>query len=446
MAQNESAVTMEALFGEKTAVEKAIENVTPEDAAATTKADVIFKFRDLLPEDQLAKLKKNAPAVSERMVQDYNQIFNFGGAVLQKMNDASTAMLNAQRGIDVPEAEYIVNDLLREIDGYNKKFSYVKQVDGLISKIKDMFGSARYSLKAMIRESKPIADKLVIAEGELRNMELKLEDNITRGRQLHKQINETLDEVVTVLAALEEIIEVSRADLEEIEHTLEDAKKGGANDMSVVEYKGKRMSNKELDELRTMYVHGVGEMEKTWFDWRQQFFLGYAQAPSILNISLVSASMRRRVQVFRTMGIPSARSSLAMWQQAALAKAGAEMGNSVSDGTNRLVQDAFAATGDAVTEVAKAAQSPVLSQETVLAAFNSIQAQCEALVTADREGREARKRNIAVMEQSERGIKETFDKSRSELIKNALNSTAAASAEAAATDNDDLLAQLGRSA
>lgn len=426
-----------------TPLEKALSNVAPEDAAATNMEQVKFQFRDLLNAEQLKELKANAPAVTTKMIGDYNAIIQFGAPVLEKLNASSTQLLEAQRGIKVPEAEIIVNDLLREIDGYSAKFRN-KKMENALDRIGAFFRGASYSLKTMVRESKPIVVKIDMAETKLREMELKLADNVTRGQQLHKNTTQTLEDVVAVLAALEEIIEVARTEFGSLDSCLKDAEAKETKDSPIVtvEYNGKTISLNELRDRHTAYANGISELEKTWFDWRQQFFLGYAQAPSVLNLILVSATMQRRCQVFRTMGLPSARTSLAMWQQAALAKEGAEMGTAVQAGTNKLIQEAFQATGQAVAETAMAAQTPVISEETVFEVISSVKAQCEGLVAADKWGREMRARNLQALEAGEAGIKQTFTDSRRALVENAVSATRQKQ-ELAPAPESDILTKMG---
>jgi uncharacterized protein YaaN involved in tellurite resistance len=446
-------INMSALLGSPesnpepaTPLERALAQVEPEDASADKMEQVKFQFRDLLDAKQLTELKANAPAVANKMISDYNSIISFGEPVLTKLNAGSVQLLEAQREIKVPEAEIIVNDLLREIDGYSAKFRNEK-IEGALDKLVSFFKGATYSLKTMVRESKPIIDKLDLAEVKLREMELRLADNVTRGQQLHKNTNATLENVVAVLAALEEIIEVAKAEYTEIDAALRDAeaKETKESPIITVELKGKTISLNELRNLHTTYANGISELEKTWFDWRQQFFLGYAQAPSILNLILVSATMQRRCQVFRTMGLPSARTSLAMWQQAALAKEGAEMGTAVQQGTNKLIQDAFKATGAAVAETAMASQTPVISEETIFEVITSIKTQCEGLVAADQWGREQRAKNLKALEAGEAGIKHDFTESRRALVQNAVNATRKPQ-ELAPAPESDILTKMGVSA
>lgn len=443
-------VNMDALLGTAesnpvptTALEKALAKVEPDDAAAEEMSQVKFQFRDLLDDNQRAALTKAGPALALKMVESKNEILKFGEPVLTKLNSTSTQLLKAQKDIEIPEAEVIVNDLLREIDGYSAKYRN-KDIENAVNKIVTFFKGAGYSLKSMVREAKPIADKIDLAEVKLREMEIKLADNVTRGEQLHAYTTDSLKDVVAVLAALEEVVEVARKEYSEIDALILAADKASTkeNPMISVEYKGNKITLNELRDIHSRYSTGVKEMEQTWFDWRQQFFLGYATAPTVLNLALVSFTMQRRCQVFRTMGLPAARRSLAMWQQAALAQQGAKTGTAVQSGTNKLIQDSFEAAGQAVAEVAMASQTPTISEETVFAVIDSVKAQCEGLVAADKWGREMRSRNIAALEAGEVTIQQSFTGSRRALVANTLTA-AQQPQELAPVPDKDVLQALG---
>jgi uncharacterized protein YaaN involved in tellurite resistance len=423
-----------------TALEKVLETVTPDDAAAATPAEATFEFRSLLTPEQRADLERNAPNVARQMVDDFQAIIRFGEPVLTKLNASSSQLLEAQREIKVPAADDMVNDLLREMDGFQKKYRN-ERIEGAVQKVVHFLRSAQYSLKTLVREAKPIADKIDIVEVKLKEMELRLADNVTRGQQLHQNTVDTLQDVVAVLAALEQISDVIKADFDAADAALRGADTAG--DLAAVTFHDKTMTVNELREVHGQLAAAVSEVEKTWFDWRQQFFLGYAQAPSLRNLILVSATMQRRCQVFRTMGLPSARTSLAMWQQAALAQEGAEMGTAVQKGTNELVRGAFEATGQAVTETAKASQTPLIDEETIWSILESIKVQCDGLVAADKWGREVRARNLKALEQGEGTIRTTFTESRRQLVANAVAATSSSSVEAAPLPEKDILGALG---
>lgn len=423
----------------ETPLESALSDVSPAEAAASTPAEAKFEFRSLLSDDQRAALKASAPAVAERMVKDYNQILNFGTPVLEKMNQASVALLNEQKDIKIPEADQIVNNLLREMDGYNSKYRNMKMED-LGAKIAKFFGGAGYTIKTMIRDAKPIASRLDEAEVKVREMEINLGSNSDRARKLHQQTLETMDDVVAVLASLEEIAAYLHAKFDKADALLKKA----ADKEQQITFEGEKYSLSEFKEYHADLAQGISEIEKSWFDWRQQFFLGFASAPTLRNLILVSASMQRRLLVFRTQGIPSARRGLAMWQQAALAKQGAEMGDSLQKGTNAMIQGSFEASADAVKHVAMAAQAPVITEETVFAIIDSVKQQAQSLIDADKWGRDMRAKNLAALERGEKEIATVDAEGRRQMVANATAAASSKNLESAPDLPDgDILSQLG---
>jgi len=379
-----------------------------------------FQFRSLLTEEQKASLRAGAPALAAKMTTDLNTVVTFGGPVMRKLNDASTQLLDAQRGITIPAADQLVNDVLREMDGFEKKYRNVR-LEELGKKARRRFRGARYTYTTMVRESKPITDKLDLAEVKVQEMENRLADNITRGQLLHQQSLEHMHSVVGVLASLEEVIDIVRADVADASQTLSAAQSSGAG--SVV-WKGETISTDAMSEVHARLATSLSEIEKSWHDWRQQFFMGFANAPSTRNLVMTQFSLRRRLATFRTMGIPQARQSLALWQQAALAREGAELGDAVQTGVNKIIQQSFGATTEAVTNAANAAQAPVITEETVWSIVDSVREQCRAIVAADIAGRELRERNLAALEAGEVTIKDEFTAAQNQLARNALDSGA----------------------
>ncbi|MDR2381552.1 MAG: toxic anion resistance protein [Bifidobacteriaceae bacterium] len=429
----------------QTPLEKALTEVAPADAAAQAPGEAKFQFRSLLSPDQVKALKTGAPALAGKMIGDMNAIIQFGEPVLTKMNAATVQLLDAQRSIRVPDADQLVNDLLREMDGFEKRFRN-KTMEENVSKLKKWFKSTKYTVATLARESKPIVDKLDLAEGKLLDMENKLGENVTRGQLLHKQTLEHMDQVVAVLAALEEVAEVIRAEFKQADDVLAAATEGPEGEATSVEWKGEQITVGELREIHANLAAASSELGKTFVDWRQQLFMGFAHAPATRNLVLTQFSLRRRLQTFRTMGIPSARHSLALWQQSALARDGAEMGMAVQEGVNKMIRQSFDETAKTIGMVAEASQAPVISEETVWAVIDSVKRQCQAIVAADAAGRQLRERNVKALEAGEVTIKDELQETQRKLAQQALDgvpSEADSRAVEAKPAEDDLLGQMG---
>lgn len=420
-------------------LESALASVTPDDAVAATPAKAKFEFRSLLSDEQRAALTKSAPQVAERMLKDYNVILNFGAPVMEKMNQASILLLNEQKDIKLPEADQIVNNLLRELDGYNAKYRNMK-MEEFGQKILKFFRGAGYTVKTMVRDAKPIVSRLDEAEVKVRQMEIDLGSNSDRARKLHEQTLATMDDVVAVLAALEEVAAYLHTKFDKADAVLQ---KAGDVEKQIT-FEGTKYSLSEFKEYVADIAQGLSEVEKSWSDWRAQFFIGFASAPTLRNLILVSASMQRRLLVFRTQGIPSARRGLAMWQQAALAKQGAEMGTSLQKATNQMIQESFGAAADAVGAVAMASQAPVITDQTVFSIIDSVRKQAQSLVDADRWGRDQRAKTLAAFESGEKDITKITDEGRRQLVANSMNAASGKHLESAPDmPQGDILAELG---
>ncbi|MDF1487984.1 toxic anion resistance protein [Tessaracoccus caeni] len=414
-----------------TPLEAAIAEAPADEAQVATLKEATFQFRSLLTEKQLSDLTRGAPMLAKKFVADVNQIVAFGGPVMKKMNDASRQLLDAQRHIRVPEADAVVNDMLREMDGFEKKWRFV-ELENAAKSVVGWFRKSKYTLTTMVREMKPMVDKIDLAEVKLQEMETALADNIARGQLLHKQTLENMDDVVAVLAALEQVIEEIRSEFEEADRALTEA-----SSTEVVTYKGELTSVSKLREVHSALSFALSETEKTWSDWRSQFFLGFAHAPATRNLVVTTFALRRRLAAFRTMGLPSARQSLAMWQQAAFAKEGAALGTAVQEGTNKLIRGAFAETAQAIDKVAQASQAPVITEETIWSVIDSVKAQCSSIVAADKAGRALRARNLEALERGEAMIEDAVITSHRALADASKRSGAASPAAGTPVDGGD---------
>jgi uncharacterized protein YaaN involved in tellurite resistance len=120
------------------------------------------------------------------------------------------------------------------------------------------------------------------------------------------------------------------------------------------------------------------------------------------------------------------------------------MGESLQKGTNALIQGSFEASADAVREVSKAAQAPVITEETVFAVIDSVKQQAQSLIDADKWGRDLRQRNLAALERGEKEIATVDAEGRRQLVANAVAAASPKQLESAPdVPAGDILAQLG---
>jgi uncharacterized protein YaaN involved in tellurite resistance len=129
-----------------------------------------------------------------------------------------------------------------------------------------------------------------------------------------------------------------------------------------------------------------------------------------------------------------------MWQNAALAEQSAEMGQAFIDVTNQLVQKSFGAAADATEKVAAAAEAPLLTAETGLAIVQSVKRQCEAIIAADRWGRQQRAQLLPQMQTGEADLAGAESAMRRQLVAGSLAAASHQVAPAPVPDSDILAA------
>ncbi|MDR2566897.1 MAG: toxic anion resistance protein [Bifidobacteriaceae bacterium] len=426
------AVDMASLLGDPKAnpvaespLAKALASVPPDEAVAEV-PQAHLEFRSLLAPDQRELLAGRGVELANRLLADRNALLDFGQSALAKVNQTSSELLAAQRDIELPEADQVVNGILRQLDGFSAQFESGK-VKGLMNKLRHAMRSGKSTLKAMYRESKSIEQRLDAAAGQTRQLELRLADNVSRGQQLYKANDDSLTGLVGVLAALEQVRE-------------EGAKRAAEMEARLASTPADDPGRAGLEEEAQTLAEAIQAVELTLFDWRQQFFLAYALSPAVRNLIGVSFTMQRRLQVFRTMGLPGGKKSLVMWQQAALAKESGEVGQALADGTARLIEGAFQAAGQAVAETAKAAQAPILPEQAIWTIRDSIKAQCDGLVEASRWGRAVRGQLLTAMETSEREIGAAVTEARTTIVREVLADVQSPTPQAPTPDADILQA------
>lgn len=426
---------------EETALEHEVNTVDAEEFKVKRPEDTSIKFRNQLDEKDLEAVRKAAPDLAKKMVKDYTFIIDFGAEVMEDLDNVSSRMLEEQKGIKLPEADQAVNGILKELDGYSAKYADPK-TRNFFNKIVQKFKGSTYTIKNMVRDAKPIADKLDIAKAEILQMELKLQDNVRRGQELRKVTVKTVDDLVKVLALFEEIIDVSRQEAVAMDNKRKVAEAAGPD--SVITWEDKKYTIEEFNEILQNQVNAIGEMEKTWFAWRQKFFIYTANISAIRNIVTTSIGLLRTCHRVRTDAIPAAKHQITAWQQAELANQGAEMANRANEGVDRLIAGASKGMAEAVIKGSEANQRPMLSENTIVAMTEDLKRQFTAMVEAENKGREVRARNLGIMEQSEKAIAQASEEARQALLENAMAVVRENTATSNKSEADDILSILNK--
>lgn len=439
LTNDKNQVEVEVEVVEQTSLENEIGKANTEEFKVKKPEDTSIKFRNQLDAKDLEAVQKAAPDLAKKMSKDWRFIIDFASEVMEDLNNVSSRMLEEQKNIQLPEADQAVNGILKELDGYSAKYADPK-TKSFITKIVAKFKGSTYTIKNMVRDAKPISDKLDIAMAEIYQMELKLNDNVLAGSELRKTTIKTIDDVVKVLALFEEIIDVTRQETLVMDNKRKAAEAQGPN--SAITWNDKKYTIEEFNEELTNQVNALGEMEKTWFAWRQKFFIYTANVSAIRNIVTTSIGLLRTCHRVRTDAIPAAKIQIAAWQQAELANQGAQMANRANEGVDRLIAGASKGMADAVEIGAEANQRPMLSENTIVSMTEDLKRQFTSMVDAENKGREVRARNLDIMQKSESAIAQASEEARQALIENAMQVVRANTTESNKEETSDVLSML----
>lgn len=369
-----------------------------------------YAFRELVPEKRLADIKRVVPQLATKVVSSPSAIISYKESVLKGVNELSERLIDEQKGVSIPEADNIINGVLHEIDGYSSKYSPEK-MNSKMSAVKRRLFGPMYAIKAMKKDALPIAGKLDEVSVEIQKMEIGLRDNAARGRVLRKKMIDSLGNIVDVIAILEELKECLGNDIEKMSEVASEANGG------IVEWEGQKYTPEEFDELMSDYGTALSEAEKTWFNWRQKYFLYIANIVSSRNIIQVSMTMERTCRRIRVDAIPAARTQLAAWQQAEFARQSASKADTINEGVDRLISASIKGSTDAVSSVMSASTKAMISDQTVLDIADNIRRQFQIMLDAESEAKAARQRNLALIENGEEAIVQAAEDALRESIR-----------------------------
>lgn len=397
------------------------------------------KFRDQLTDDERAAISAKAPEIAENMLESVNRVMEFGSEVLDGVSQTTSRLLKEQSHVNMKEADTMMTNILRSLDKMEKK--YTRKESMFLKKIFGKMKNVSYDIKTAARDAKSLEEKLDIAGRELYKMNLELQHNAVRGEALRDEMKESISSIVRVLAIFEEVIDYIKAELISMDDLVKDKEK----DDSVV-WKGEIISVDALRQKQAEYTMTFGEVEKTWYAWRQRLYFHNVHIIAANNIISTSASNQHVLNHVRREGIDTAKVTLAQWQQAEILAESAEIGNKVLDGINELAIKAAEGTAAAIENSNKLANRAIFDEETLIAMTNSLRSQFESIVTAEREGRAMRARNLSIIQQSEATISELEEKTQKQLIEDAMT-IVRADAEVNETkrkaESSDILSSLG---
>ena len=241
-------------------------SLNPEGAnSSSNKLHAADNFLGSLPTDQQQKIKAKAPSITGMMISDDAYRIEFGRQVMAKLDTLSKRLLEEQKDISVPEAESIMKNIIRELDGFQHKYNDPGKIAQFLQAMKNKARDSKERFEARRRDMQidamNISEKMEEAVSKLQDTETRLRENAARGKVMRDTTVETMRKMVQVLATLEEVVNIASERAERIRAIKDTAEVNG--DGAPVIFDGKYYTVQEFRVYYEKYAEALGEIQRT---------------------------------------------------------------------------------------------------------------------------------------------------------------------------------------
>lgn len=382
-------------------------SLNPEGAnSSSNKLHAADNFLSSLPTDQQQKIKAKAPSITDMMISDDAYRIEFGRQVMEKLDTLSKRLLEEQKDISVPEAESIMKNIIRELDGFQHKYNDPGKIDQFLQAMKNKARDSKERFEARRRDMQidamNISEKMEEAVSKLQDTETRLRENAARGKVMRDTTVETMRKMVQVLATLEEVVNIASERAERIRAIKDTAEVNG--DGAPVIFDGKYYTVQEFRVYYEKYAEALGEIQRTWLSWRQQFFLSRMNIESSTAIINTSLKTLETCQMIRKHAVPAARHQLVTWQQALDTERAAKTNQAVVQDINKLISNAFQQTSSMAESAAEINNATLIDLSTIDDISASLQKVYDTLGKQQEAGIQKRAESFARIRKAEADI------------------------------------------
>ncbi|MDR0788954.1 MAG: toxic anion resistance protein [Bifidobacteriaceae bacterium] len=397
------------------AVEIAPEENLSDVKAARTHTEAVETFvSPMLPKltaDQQAEIRKQAPALLKKFLDDENQLIEFGSSATADIDAVVNKLLVEQAKMDIPEVNDLLKNVNKDIEGFTAKYSEDEaSLEKKVSKLGQFFKDRKRDVKDWQFDSKNLMGKFDEITQQIVEREEILKRNVITANILIEKNKESTDALLGVIAFLEAVHECAFKDLETLKSELDTLTSG------TPEY---------LEKADQVDVMGktVIALENQRADYLNRYFIAVSSNTGMRNIARISADTRVRLKQLKTTTLSTMKlvvSQLGMLQQA---KKGEETAKAIIDANDAATKMYAKTLGTALPSMAKSSQASTLTVEAVQALTDGVIASNNGLIEAIAYGREQKKQVAEAISQSVSAINDST-KVRDEAIINEILNTA----------------------
>lgn len=339
-----------------------------------------FSARSSLSEAQLDQVRAIAQKKLPGMLDDRNELSDFGLPALDGVNGSVQKISATQRELEMPEVEAIVTDMEKSLRNFGRKYNpadpkMVEAFDNIrkfMDGVADFFRLGKDLLQDLYNDSLSVEVRLDKCAAKLVKHREAMKRNVFLCDELYDQNEKAITQLTGVIAVMEQIHDDAHDRAQQLTAQAQALPKGNPE-------------RRRLEEQATNTTEFVQDVDMRISEFIQRLFVAYAMSPLVRNIRRVSYGLEQRISLLINLTIPVMKQTVATWGLMLQAKQAGEVGTAAANANDRALSQLAQASGQAIPEIARAVFVPSTRPETMMELAQSVVSQNNGIVAAAEE-------------------------------------------------------------
>lgn len=388
-------------------VSNGVDKERSKDADDDSSRAMTMSFYEALTQKARNSMDQNAPILYEQFMKDDNLISTYGSKSVEQVNNIVDRML-AAKNLKIPDVDELLSEANRELDGFVAKYKDDINIDKKPNRLIHWFQGKKRKLDDFNFQRKTMLDKINVLEAKIIK---KREDLINSSYSIKELLNEnakSINGLIGVIASLESVHRYALSQAQKQRDKVESIDQNSPN---------WQIEQTKLGRITDM----VNAIEQQHSAYMARLSVAWITNSQVTNIIRTESTVVRNMNLVTSQTIPIMKDSIAQIAAIIKLKDANKANESIKSVTEHSLKQLQSLNENALPEIEKNAQSPIISAETIKSATESQIRSNQKIIDAIIEGQKARAAlNQAVLESGKK-IKQSDELRDKQLLNAVLN-------------------------
>lgn len=388
-------------------VSNGVDKERSKDADDDSSRAMTMSFYEALTQKARNSMDQNAPILYEQFMKDDNLISTYGSKSVEQVNNIVDRML-AAKNLKIPDVDELLSEANRELDGFVAKYKDDINIDKKPNRLIHWFQGKKRKLDDFNFQRKTMLDKINVLEAKIIK---KREDLINSSYSIKELLNEnakSINGLIGVIASLESVHRYALSQAQKQRDKVESIDQNSPN---------WQIEQTKLGRITDM----VNAIEQQHSAYMARLSVAWITNSQVTNIIRTESTVVRNMNLVTSQTIPIMKDSIAQIAAIIKLKDANKANESIKNVTEHSLKQLQSLNENALPEIEKNAQSPIISAETIKSATESQIRSNQKIIDAIIEGQKARAAlNQAVLESGKK-IKQSDELRDKQLLNAVLN-------------------------